>query len=91
MSDDHFSLLAEGHSITEIVDDPVFTEVTENGEVYTLYRVVRFTHQATSHPDGWTHRANVVRVHDPRLGVALIRVAHRIIEDARVTLSTIEE
>ena len=89
MSDDSFCLLPEGQLVTDVVDDPEFTEVTFNGEVYTLYRIVRITHEATSHPQGWTHMANVARVRTPALGVALLRVVDRSIEDARVTLSGI--
>ena len=90
MSDDLFRLLPEGLPTDDIVDDPEFTEVTRNGEVYTLYRIVRVTHEASSHPDGWTHMANVVRVRTPALGVALLQVVDRVIEDARVTLSGIK-
>ena len=89
MSDD-FALLPEGLDVTDIVDDPEFTEVTRNGEVYTLYRIVRLTHEATSHPEGWTHMANVVRVRNPAIGVALLKVVDRSIDDARVTLSPVQ-
>ena len=88
MNQDHFTLLPEGFPVDEIVDDPEFTEVTRNGEVYTLFRIVRITHDSTTHPQGWTHMANVVRVRNPAIGVALLRVEARIIEDASVTLST---
>lgn len=87
MRDDRFHLLPEGTPATDIVDDPEFTEVTHSGEVYTLYRIVRVTHEAFQHPDGWTHMANVVRVRTPALGVAVLRVVDRVIEDARVNLS----
>jgi len=89
MSDDSFFLLSESLLVSDFVDDPEFTEVTFNGEIYTLYRIVRITHEATEHPHGWTHMANVVRVRTPALGVALLRVVDRSIEDARVTLSGI--
>lgn len=89
MSDD-FTLLPEGLFVTDVVDDPEFTEVTRNGEVYTLYRIVRLTHEATSHPEGWTHMANVVRVRNPAIGVALLKVVNRAIDDARVTLSIVQ-
>jgi hypothetical protein len=46
--------------------------------------------EAVDHPDGWTHMANVVRVRNPSLGVALLQVVDRVIEDARVTLSGVE-
>lgn len=90
MNDSSFRLLPEGTETSAIVDDPEFTEITRNGEVYTLFRIVRFTHEASDHPEGWTHMANVVRVRTPALGVALLRVVDRVIDDACVTLSGVE-
>lgn len=87
MSGELFRLLSEGHDPLDVVDDVEFTDVTSNGEVYTLYRIVRFTHEATGDPDRWTHMANVSRVREPALGVALLRVVDRAIEDSRITLS----
>ncbi len=87
MSDEVFRLLPEAVATDDIVDDPEFTEVTRNGEVYTLFRIVRFTHEATDHLEGWTHLANIVRVRNPAIGVAHLRVVERAIEDAKVTLS----
>ena len=87
MSDDAFRLLPEGFPTDSVVDDPEFTVVSDNGEVYTLFRIVRVTHEAIHHPDGWTHMANVVRVRNPALGVARLRIADRVIEEAAVTLA----
>lgn len=87
MSEDHFRLLPEGLRVDSVVDDDQFTEISRDGEVYTLYKVVRFTHDAVDHPDGWTHRANVSQVRQPAMGVALLRVVDREIDHARVTLS----
>lgn len=87
MPETRLVLLPEGQDTGAIVDDPEFTEVTNQGEVYTLYRVVRFTHEIFDHPQKWTHMANVVRVRRTALGVALLRVVDRAIDDAKVTLS----
>ena len=87
MTDQRFRLLPEGVDALSIVDDLEFTEVSRDGEIYTRYRIVRFTHEATDQPDGWTHMANVVRVRRQALGVALLKVSDRIIEDAIVTLA----
>lgn len=84
-----FTVLPEGIDVHEYVDDPEFTEVTKNGEIYTLFRIVRITHDASNHPDGWTHMANVVRVRNSAIGVALLRIENRVIEDARVTISDV--
>jgi len=89
MHDASFQLLPEGTETSSIVDDAEFTEVTRNGEVYTLFRVVRITHESSNHPRGWTHMANVVRVREPALGVALLKVIDRVIEDASVTLADV--
>jgi hypothetical protein len=87
VNDRWFRLLSEGVDTFSIVDDPEFSEVSLDGEIYTRYRIVRFTHEATDHPDGWTHMANVVRVRREALGVALLKVVNRVIEDAIVTLA----
>lgn len=86
MNADNYRILPEGTDTSEVVDDPEFTDVTENGEVYTLYRIVRITHEVTGHPEGWTHVANVVRVRDTAIGTALLRVIDRIIDDARTSM-----
>jgi len=87
MSEPAFRLLPEGTSVGDFVDDPLFTEVTESGEVYTLFRVVRVTHEVSDHPEGWTHLANVARERNPAIGTALLRVISRSIEESRVTIS----
>lgn len=74
--------------MSSVLDDPEFTEVTMDGEVYTLYRVVRLTHEFVRHPEGWTHLANVARIREPAIGVAHLQVIERAIEEARVVLST---
>ncbi len=91
MNESAFRLLPEGFLTESIIDDPVFTEITDDGEVYTLYRIVRVTHEASDHPDGWTHRANVAQVRKQRIGVALLVVAERVILTARVTVSQAHE
>jgi hypothetical protein len=90
MSDEVFQLLPESVPTDDIVDDPEFTEVTRNGEIYTLFRIVRVTHESTNHPDGWTHLANVVRIRKPAIGVAHLRIIARVIEDAKVILSAVQ-
>ncbi len=87
MSEHWFRLLPEGFDLFTVVDDPEFTDVSRDGEIYTRYRIVRITHEVENHPDGWTHMANVVRVRKRALGVALLRVNDRIIEDSHVTLA----
>lgn len=82
-----FRLLSETSRTLDYVDDPEFTEVTGSGEIYTLFRIVRITHEAEHSDSEWTHLANVVRVSDSALGVAELRVVYRVILDARVTVS----
>lgn len=91
MSESAFRLLSEGFVTNSIIDDPVFTEITDDGEVYTLYQIIRITHEAENHPENWTHRANVAQVRHPRIGVALLQVVDRVIVRSRVTLSPITE
>ena len=87
MSDHKTILLPEGLPVTSIMDDDLFTEVTHNGEVYTLFRVVRVTHELIRHPEKWTHLANVVRVREHALGVAHLRIENREVRDSRVALA----
>lgn len=84
-------LLPEALPVSSVLDDPEFTDITMDGEVYTLFRVVRLTHEFPAHPEGWTHLANVVRVRDPAIGVALLLVKDRSIEESRVTLSPVND
>lgn len=90
LNDDGFRLLPEGAYVDDFVGDPVFTDITVDGEVYTLYRIVRVTHEAINQNLHWTHRANVAAVRSNLFGVALLRVIDRVIQDARVTLSNLE-
>lgn len=85
LNDDAFRILPEGTNVDDFVDNGVFTDVTEDGEVYTLYRIVRITHEATTPHVHWTHRANVTAVRSDQFGVALLRVLNRVIEDSQVT------
>jgi hypothetical protein len=82
-----YTVLSELIPVDHFLDDPVFTDVTGQGEIYTLFRVMRVTHSIDRHPDGWTHLANVARVREPAMGVAMLRIIDRQIEDSRVKLS----
>jgi hypothetical protein len=90
VSADGFRILPEGTLTESIVNDAHFTEITDDGEIYVLYRIVKFTHFTDSPHLNWTHRANVVGVRKPNMGVALLRVVDRTIEDSHVT-STYEQ
>lgn len=83
--DGSFVLLSELARVEDYLEDPVFADVSQAGETYTSYRVVRVTHEATDHPEGWTHLANVTRARDGAMGVAMLRVVDRHIEESRVT------
>ncbi|MFM2046345.1 MAG: hypothetical protein RL383_422 [Actinomycetota bacterium] len=87
MSEPLFTLLPEGTEVAHYLDDPLFTEVTEQGEVYTLFRVVRITHEVSGHPEGWTLLANVTRERNPAIGTALLRVESRSIEESKVSVN----
>lgn len=83
--DESFVLLSELTRVEDFLEDPVFADVSQAGETYTSYRVVRITHEAADHPEGWTHLANVTRAHDGATGVARLRIVDRHIEESRVT------
>lgn len=80
-------LLAESTTTDEIVDCPDFTVVSGDGEIYTLFHIVRITHDCTESHDTWSHLANVWRAADHAMGVARITVVDRVIVDASVTMA----
>lgn len=84
MNPPHFILLSEATSVDDFVDDPVFTDVTNDGEIYTTYRIVRFTHEVQDHHETWTHMANVSLEYGVGIAVAYLRIRNRIIEDSRI-------
>jgi hypothetical protein len=84
-------LLPESTETSEIVDDPEFTVVTGNGQIYTLFRITRITHDCTLARLGWTHLANVWRVADHAMGVARLTVLHRVIIDASVEVTASQD
>ncbi|MEN9301089.1 MAG: hypothetical protein RLZZ254_870 [Actinomycetota bacterium] len=90
LNDDAFRILPEGTNVDDFVDNGVFTDVTDDGEVYTLYRIVRITHEATTPHVHWTHRANVTAVRSDQFGVALLRIVDRIIHSSQVTITESE-
>jgi hypothetical protein len=82
--DEFFTLLSELTRLGDFLVDPVFADVSQAGETYTSYRVIRITHQAADHPESWTHLANVTRVQDGATAVAHLRIVDRHIEESRV-------
>lgn len=91
MTPGDYRLLPEGSPTSDHVDDAVFTVVTADGEVYTSFRIVRVTHEAPDVTQHWSHLANVSRIADDAIGVARLRVVDRVIVDARVVVSKLEE
>lgn len=87
MPEPEFRILSELLKVEDFVDDPVFTDVTDHGEIYTRYRITRFTHEIFEHPEGWTHLANVTPERQPGIGVAILRVEKRAIEESAVTMT----
>ena len=91
MPEPEFRILSELLSVEDFVDEPVFTDVTDLGEVYTRYRITRFTHEVFHHPAQWTHLANVTPERSPGIGVAKLRVLDRSIDESEVTLTQLND
>lgn len=87
MTGGRFRLLPEATHVDEFVDCADFTVITGHGEIYTLFRIVRFTHEARDDAERWTHLANVARASDSAIGVGRLRVEARVIVDAEVDLA----
>lgn len=80
----HRYRLPSSFEVDDFIDDPIFTEVSDGGEVYTTYRVLQFTHAFSSHPSGWTHIAQVENVYGSGVCEAFLEVVRRHIERSRV-------
>lgn len=70
--------------VRAIVDNPIFTDVTDGGETYTTYRIVRIIHAFVEHPSGWTHIAEVVPLRSHGTFEAFLEVRHRSVERSRI-------
>jgi hypothetical protein len=80
----HRYRLPDSFEVADFIEDPLFTEVNDGGEVYTTYRVLKFTHAFSSHPSGWTHIAQVENVYGHGIYEAFLEVVRRHIERSRV-------
>lgn len=70
--------------VRQILDNPIFTDVTDGGETYTTYRVIRIVHTFASHPSGWTHIAEVTPLRSRGLFEAFLDVRQKSIERSKV-------
>ncbi len=70
--------------VLDVVDDPVFTDVTENGEVYRKYRIVRFVYEFSRHPQGWTHLAVAVATRNSHEVEVFLHIVNRVVEESYV-------
>jgi hypothetical protein len=84
MTSPQYVLLSESTAVSDYVVNPVFTDVTNDGEIYTTYRIVRITHEIFEHSDGWTHLANVSLEFSIGIGVALLLIRNKIVEASRI-------
>jgi hypothetical protein len=84
MTSPRYVLLSEGTAVSDYVDNPVFTDVTNDGEIYTTYRIVRITHEVFEHPDDWTHLANVTLEFNIGIGVAHLRLKNKLVEASHI-------
>ena len=84
MTSPRYVLLSESTAVSDYVENPVFTDVTNDGEIYTTYRIVRITHEVFEHPDDWTHLANVTLEYNIGIGVAHLRLKNKVVEASRI-------
>jgi hypothetical protein len=87
MSSPRTVVLSESLETSDFVQHDIFTDVTEDGEIYTSYRIARITHTIVDDPDGWNYVANVVGIHENHMGVAELKVVVRLITESRVSLT----
>lgn len=75
-------------NVRAVVDNTIFTDVTDSGETYTTYRIVRIVHAFTDHPSGWTHIAEVTPLRSRGTFEAFLEIRDRHIERSRVQRPT---
>lgn len=80
----HRYRLPDSFEVADFIDDPLFTEVTDGGEVYTTYRVLKFTHAFSSHPSGWSHIAQVEDIYTHQVSEAFLEVSRRHVDRSQV-------
>ena len=70
--------------VCEIIDDPVFSHVMENGEVYEAFEVIAVTREYINHPHHWTHGVTVKHQLSQKLFSADLRVLNFCIDESEV-------
>lgn len=75
-------------AVASVVDDPLFTDVTEGGEVYRTFRIVRFVYEFDRHPQGWTHLAVALAERNSHEVEAFLRVENRVVEESYVSVES---
>ena len=70
--------------VLDVVDNPVFTDVTEEGETYTTYRIVRFVYEFSGHPQKWTHLAVVIANRTDTESEAFLLVIDRVVDESYI-------
>lgn len=75
----------------KIIENPIFTDVTDEGETYTTYRIVRILHLFDRHPAGWTHLAEVVPLRSTGRFEAYLEVVRRVVERSKVRRPLVSE
>lgn len=74
--------------VEAVVNDAVFTDVTEGGEVYSTYRIIRFVYEFDRHPQGWTHLAVAVPSRTSREVEVFLRIVGRVVEESYLSITT---
>lgn len=72
-------------AVESVLDDGVFTDVTEDGEVYHTYRIVRFVYEFEDHPQGWTHLAVAIGSKNSDEVEVFLRIVNRVVEESYVS------
>lgn len=72
-------------AVESVVDDAVFTDVTESGELYRTFRIIRFVYEFDAHPQGWTHLAVAVAERNSHEVEVFLQIENRVIEESYVS------
>lgn len=82
-----FTCIPSASPVSLVLDDPVFTDVTEGGEVYRTYLVTSIVFEFTGHPEGWTHLVTVVHGDSHAETEAFLKVVGRSVDDSKIISS----
>lgn len=76
--------LESSRAVCDVIDDPMFSHVVDNGEIYEAFEVTAITREYINHPHHWTHSATVKHLLTQKLFTADLRIRNFCIDESEV-------